>query len=118
MRTAFFANGPMFKKGHINQPILATDIYILFRQILCLSPLPSPGRGLFQIQYMLDLTSLSNTCSRLYLSSVNMIQSIASKPSQQNISNENDDRIVQVSITEKQRPKDLTHVHMHVIVDD
>lgn len=118
MRTAFFANGPLFKKGHINQPILITDIYALFRQILCLSPLPSPRGGLFHIHDMLDLTSLSNTCGRLYLSSVNMIQSVALKPSKQNVSNENDDRIVQVSITENRRPQELTHIRMHVTVDD
>jgi len=117
MRTAFLAHGPLFKKGHINQPILITDIYALFRQILCLSPPPSPHGGLFHIHDMLDLTSLSNTCARLYLSCVNMIQSIGPKPVKQNLLNDYDDRIVQVSITENQRPPNLTHIRMHVTVD-
>jgi hypothetical protein len=117
MRTAFFAHGPFFKKGHINEPILITDIYALLRQILCLSPFPSPRGGLFHIHKMLDLTSLSNTCAHLYLSSLNMIKSVSIKPIQRKKNNEKDAKLVYVNITENYQTQDHNLIQMHVTVD-
>ena len=117
MRTAFFAHGPFFKKGHINDPILITDIYPLLRQILCLSPFPAPRSGLFHIHKMLDLTSLSNACAHLYLSSANMIKSVSTKPIQRIKNNENQAKIVYVNITETYQIPNHNLIQMHVSVD-
>jgi hypothetical protein len=117
MRTAFFAHGPFFKKGHINEPILITDVYALLRQILCLSPFPSPRGGLFHIHNMLDLTSLSNTCAHLYLSSLNMIKSVSIKPIQRMKSNGKDLKLVYVNITEAYQTENYNLIQMHVTVD-
>ena len=117
MRTAFFAHGPLFKQGHINEPILITDVYALLRQILCLSPLSSPRGGLYHIHNMLDLTSLSNTCAHLYLSSLNMIKSVSIKPIKQNIRNENNFKLVYINITEKYQKLNRDHIQMHVTID-
>jgi hypothetical protein len=117
MRTAFFAHGPLFKKNHINEPILITDVYALLRQILCISPFPSPRRGLFHIHNMLDLTSLSNTCAYLYLSSLNMIKTVSIKTIDQNNTNENDLKLVYINITENYQISKHNLIHMKIIVD-
>ncbi len=117
MRTAFFAHGPFFKKGHINEPILITDVYALLRQILCLSPFPSPRGGLFHVHRMLDLTSLSNTCAYLYLSSINMIKSVAIKPITSNNINENDLKLVYINITGNYQIKNPDLIQMDIIID-
>ncbi|CAF0799584.1 unnamed protein product [Rotaria sordida] len=101
MRTAFFAYGPLFKKGHINEPVLMTDVYALLRQILCLSPFPLSRGNSFHIHNMLDLTSLSNTCAHLYLSSLNMIKSVSIQSNNQNNTINNDLTLVRINITEK-----------------
>lgn len=117
MRTALFANGPLFKKNHINEPILITDVYALLRQILCLSPFPPSQGGLFHIHNMLDLTSLSNTCAHLYLSSFNMIKSVSIKPIKENNIQENDFKLVYVNITEKYQIPIDNLIQMRVIID-
>jgi hypothetical protein len=117
MRTALFANGPFFKKNHINEPILITDVYALLRQILCLSPFPSPHGGLFHIHNMLDLTSLSNICAHLYLSSLNMITSVSIKPINQINIYDNDLKLVHINITEKYQIPNYNHIQMHVNID-
>ena len=118
MRTALFAHGPDFKKGHINQPVLVTDLYPLLRQILCLSPLPSAGRGLSNIHNMLDFTSLSNTCAYLYLSSRKMGRSVSMKPTKySNPPKKNNLKLVHINITEKHQLPHRDVVKMRVLVD-
>jgi hypothetical protein len=117
MRTALFAHGPFFKKNHINEPILITDVYALLRQILCLSPFPSPREGLFHIHNMLDLTSLSNACAHLYLSSINMIKSVSIKSISQNNINETDLKLVYINITEDYQISNHNLIQMHITID-
>jgi hypothetical protein len=117
MRTALFAHGPLFKKGHINEAILITDVYALLRQTLCLSPFPPSRGGLYNIHNMLDLTSLSNTCAHLYLSSLNMIQSVSTEPLNQTIINENDFKLIQINITENYQIPIRDVITMTVTVD-
>jgi hypothetical protein len=117
MRTALFAHGPFFKKGYINEPVLITDVYALLRQVLCVSPFPSSRGSIFHIHNMLDLTSLSNTCAHLYLSSLNMIKSISTKPIIQKTSNDNDLKLVYVNITEKSQTPYHDLIKMHIIID-
>lgn len=117
MRTALFAAGPLFKKGHINEPVLITDVYALLRQILCLSPFPHTKGDLFHIHSMLDLTSLSNTCAHLYLSSLNMIKSVSTDPAYRNQTNVNDFKLVYVDITEQNKKPYQHLIQMHISVD-
>ncbi len=117
MRTALFAHGPFFKKGHINEPVLITDVYALLRQILCLSPFSPPREGLFNIHKMLDLTSLSNTCAHLYLSSLNMIKSVSTKPLNRNNINEDDSKLVYVNITENYQIPSPNLIKMRITID-
>ena len=117
MRTALFAHGPLFKRGHINQPVLITDVYALLRQVLCLSPFPSARDNGIHVHQMLDLTSLSNTCTYLHLSSVNMIESVARKPTYGKPGRGKDFQVVYVNITEKRRPPSHNVIRMHVILD-
>jgi hypothetical protein len=117
MRTALFAHGPLFKKNHINEPILMTDVYALLRQILCLSPFPSSKGSLFNIHNMLDLTSLSNTCAHLYLSNLNMINSVSIKSINENNINENNLKLVHVNVTENYQKPHQNFIQMHVSID-
>lgn len=117
MRTAFLAHGPMFKKGHINEPILMTDVYALLRQILCVSPFPSTKNGLFHIHQMLNLTTLSNTCAYRYLSSVNMIKSVGIKPTPRMKMESNDLKLVYVDITENRQKLRQNMIQMDVTID-
>lgn len=117
MRTALFAHGPVFKNNHINEPILMTDIYILLRQILCLSPLTPSKNELFHIHNMLDLTSLSNTCAYLYLSSINMLKSVSIKPVEQTYIHDENLQYVQINITERYQIPSKTLIQMRVIID-
>ena len=117
MRTALLAHGPAFKKHHINDAVLMTDVYALLRQILCLSPLISARRGLFQIHNMLDLTNVSNVCAHLYSSSLNMIKSVSTKPIQRKATQQNNAKLVYVNITEKRPSSPRTRVHMRVMID-
>ncbi|CAF4441679.1 unnamed protein product [Adineta steineri] len=116
MRTAFLAHGPLFKKGYINEPVLITDVYILLRQMLCLSPFSLPTNNLVHIGNMLDLTSLSNTCTHLYLSSINMIKSVSIKPINQNIIYDNEPEFVFINITERQATPRYNFIQMRVII--
>ena len=111
MRTAFFAYGPLFKKGHINEAILITDVYTVLRQILCLAPFPTSHRDWSRIHNMLDLTSLSNTCTYLYSSSLNMIKSVTTKP------NRNDLKLVHINITENYRILYNNLIQMIITID-
>ncbi|CAF0775090.1 unnamed protein product [Adineta steineri] len=117
MRTAFLAHGPLFKKGYINEPVLITDVYILLRQMLCLSPFSLPTNNLVHIGNMLDLTSLSNTCTHLYLSSINMIKSVSIKPINQNIIYDNEPEFVFINITERQATPRYNFIQMRVIIE-
>lgn len=117
MRTAFLAHGPMFKKGHINEPILMTDVYALLRQILCLSPFPSTNHGLFHIHQMLNLTALSNTCAYRYLSSVNMIKSVGIKPTPRMKMNNDESKWVHVDITESHQKLRQNMIQMAVTIE-
>ncbi|CAF0980930.1 unnamed protein product [Adineta ricciae] len=117
MRTALFAHGPLFRKGHINEPVLITDVYALLRQILCLSPIALPRNGLFSIHQMLDFTSVSNTCAHLYLSSTNMLHTIATKPAQPPEVIEDDSQLVYVNITEGSHRLYRNYVQMQVTID-
>lgn len=118
MRTAFFASGPFFKKGFINEPVLITDVYALLRQILCLSPFPSSSGSLFHIHNMLDLTSLSNTCAHLYLSSLNMIKSVGTQPTIQNTTTNGDVTLVRIEITENYQAPTPDIIKMDITIDD
>ncbi|CAF5130902.1 unnamed protein product [Rotaria magnacalcarata] len=117
MRTALFGVGPFFKKGHINEPVLMTDVYALLRQILCFSPFPSSRGNSFHIHNMLDLTSLSNTCAHLYLSSLNMIKSVSSQSIIQNTTINNELTLVYINITEKYQNPSPNIIKMHIIID-
>ncbi|UJR28355.1 hypothetical protein I4U23_009597 [Adineta vaga] len=117
MRTALFAHGPFFKKGHINEPVLATDVYVLLRQMLCLSPIAPSRDGLFAIHRMLDLTSLSNTCAHLYLSSMNMLHTVAVKPIQHYDLLEDEFKLVNINITEGSPKQQSNYVQLHVTID-
>ncbi|CAF1930161.1 unnamed protein product [Rotaria magnacalcarata] len=117
MRTALFGVGPFFKKGHINEPVLMTDVHALLRQILCFSPFPSSRGNSFHIHNMLDLTSLSNTCAHLYLSSLNMIKSVSSQSIIQNTTINNELTLVYINITEKYQNPSPNIIKMHIIID-
>jgi hypothetical protein len=66
---------------------------------------------------MLDLTSLSNTCAYLYLSSINMIKSVAIKPITSNNINENDLKLVYINITGNYQIKNPDLIQMDIIID-
>ena len=118
MRTALYAHGPSFKKGHINEPVLITDVYALLRQVLCLSPLSPSKGGLFHIHNMLDLTTVSNTCAHLYVSSLNMIKSVATKPVfHRKTSSTQDLKLVYVNITEKHSAPSRDLIQMRVQIN-
>lgn len=117
MHTALFAHGPAFKKGHINEPVLTTDVYALLRQVLCLSPLAPSRDGLFPIHRMLDSTSLSNACARLYLSNVDGLRSVSSRPKDNQDSADDESEMVYVNITERDRAPARDFVRMRVIVE-
>lgn len=118
MRTAFLAHGPMFKKGHINEPILITDVYALLRQILCLSPFPATKGGLFNIHQMFNLTTLSNTCAYRYLASVNMIQSVSLQPTKRMKTVDDDNaKLVYVNIAERRQKLHQNLIKMDVTIE-
>ena len=117
MRTALLASGPGFKKNHINEPILTTDIYALLRQLLCLSPLPSMQRGFNDIHNMLDFTHVSNECAYLYPSTVSMIQSVSTKPTPTENLQRADLQVVRVNISAKSPHRNRNFIRMRVRVE-
>jgi hypothetical protein len=118
MHAGLFAHGPFFKQGHINGAVLMTDVYILLRQILCLSPLSLPRNNPSHIHHMLNYTAVSNACAHLYLSSVNMITSASTKPSPQTTQWQKHFRRVHMNITQiPHLPAPSPVIEMRVQID-
>lgn len=116
MRTALLAHGPAFKKNHINEPVLITDIYALLRQVLCLSPVPSIQNAANNIHDMLDFSHISNECAYVYATTVNMIQSVSTKPNypKQNLDNEFQRVFVNISANPPMRNQNLIRMRVRV----